>query len=280
MIHVVMYSGGIGSWATAARVKERMAPGDRLVLLFADVKGASAADNPHIGEDEDTYRFIDQTAAQLEAELVRVADGRTIWEVFRDKRFLGNARLANCSHLLKQAPARKWLEENTTPDDSAVYVGIDWTETHRVPAIEKAYLPWRCSAPMAEAPYVSKADMVDALRAEGIEPPRAYALGFPHNNCGGGCVRAGQAQFRKLLQVMPARYAEWERQEAALREHLGKDVAILRDRRGGSSRPLTLTEFRDANTDDEDTLDFGGCGCFVTFDSDINHAVPTKEEVQ
>jgi hypothetical protein len=94
-----------------------------------------------------------------------------------------------------------------------------------------------------------------------------YAAGFPHNNCGGFCVRAGQAQFRQLLQIMPSRYAYHEAQEAKLRDHLGKDVAILRDRRGGTTKPMTMQEFRErieaeeapASEDDG----WGGCGCFT-----------------
>lgn len=42
---VVMFSGGVGSWAAAKRVAERRGT-DGLILLFADTKS----------EDEDTYR--------------------------------------------------------------------------------------------------------------------------------------------------------------------------------------------------------------------------------
>ncbi len=64
-----------------------------------------------------------------------------------------------------------------------------------------------------------------------------------HNNCGGVCVRGGQKHWRHLLEVFPDRYAEAEEREQQLRAELG-DVAILRERRGGVSRPLTLTELR------------------------------------
>jgi hypothetical protein len=50
-----MFSGGIGSWAAAKRVAAEHGT-DRLVLLFSDVKGQTM--DPHVGEDEDTYRFI------------------------------------------------------------------------------------------------------------------------------------------------------------------------------------------------------------------------------
>ena len=104
MKHVVMFSGGIGSWMTAKRVVDIFGPED-VTLLFSDVKGES--DNPHIGEDEDTYRFVEQAAEMLGAKLVTLIDGRNIWEVFRDRKFLGNSRLAPCSHELKQKPPFK-----------------------------------------------------------------------------------------------------------------------------------------------------------------------------
>lgn len=262
--HVVMFSGGIGSWAAAKRVAEQAEDDDRLVLLFADVKGQ--ATSPHIGEDEDTYRFVEEAAANVGGELVVVSDGRDIWEVFEDSKFLGNTRIAPCSHQLKQKPARAWIDEHCDPETTTVYVGIDWTETHRIPAIEKNYRPYRAVAPLCDAPLLDKDDLIAWAAREGLRPPRLYGLGFPHNNCGGGCVRAGQGQFIKLLEVMPERFAEWEAKEQHMRDVLGKDVSILRDRRGGKARPLTLRELRERHTDTPDQLDLfdiGGCGCFV-----------------
>jgi hypothetical protein len=256
--HLVMFSGGIGSWATAKRVAEAYGTSD-LVLLFADVKG----------EDEDTYRFLTDAAANVGAPLVTVMDGRTIWEVFHDKRYLGNSRQANCSHLLKQVPCRRWIESHYPDSTSAViYIGIDWSESHRLPAIEAGHAPYVARAPMCEPPYLDKAQMIAWADSEGLTPPRLYSIGMPHNNCGGGCVRAGQAQFQKLLLHMPDRYKTWERNESELRDYLDKDVTILRDWAAGGV-PLTLRTFREriemqpSLFDDED---FGGCGCFTAAD--------------
>lgn len=263
MKHIVMFSGGIGSWAAAKRVATEHGT-ENLFLLFSDVKGSNK--NPHIGEDEDTYRFIQDAADNTGGHLVTVKDGRDIWQVFQEKRFLGNSRLANCSHELKQKPARAWLEENCDPEETTVYVGIDWTETHRIPAIERNYLPYRAAAPLCEPPYLSKQDMIKWAQQEGLKTPRLYDLGFAHNNCGGGCVRAGQAQFKKLLDVMPDRYAEWEQQEEKMQEHLGKPVTILSETIDGQKRPLSLKTLRQRSESQPaliDLLDVGGCGCFV-----------------
>lgn len=261
--HVVMFSGGVGSWACAKRVAELYGTDD-LTLLFADVGGRHTS--PHVGEDEDCYRFIEDAHGSIGGQLVVLNEGRDIWEVFKDDRFLGNSRLANCSKLLKQRPCHQWLADNRDPDDTAVYVGIDWMETHRIPAIEQAYLPFIAFMPMTEPPYLDKGDMIDWCVKEGLDPPRMYADGFPHANCGGGCVRAGQGQFKLLYEKNPERFAFWEAKEQEMREFLGKDVAILRSRKGGVSKPLPLTVLRsqiEERPELVDADDIGGCGCFV-----------------
>lgn len=260
--HVVMFSGGLGSWMTAKRVAEKVGVED-ITLLFADV---GSDRSPHVGEDEDTYRFINEAAANIGAELVTVSDGRDIWQVFKDDRFLGNSRLANCSKFLKQKPCRDWLEANHDPAETIVYVGIDWSESQRLPAIEAGWAPYPAHAPLTEPPYLDRIAMLGALEAEGIEVPRLYRAGFPHNNCGGFCVRAGQAQMELLHREHPDRYAFHEAEEQKLREHLDKDVSVLKDRAGGTATPLTLRRFRERIEDQPDLfdpLDFGGCGCFT-----------------
>lgn len=54
MKHVVMFSGGAGSWAAAKRVAERHGTAD-LTLLFTDT----------LMEDEDLYRFLHEAAAAV-----------------------------------------------------------------------------------------------------------------------------------------------------------------------------------------------------------------------
>lgn len=247
--HVVMFSGGAGSWATARRVLER---GFDPVLLFADT----------LMEDEDLYRFLDDCERDFGKKITRIAEGRTPWEVFRDKRFIGNSRVDPCSQVLKREPIKKWLAENCDPAKTVCYVGIDWTEEHRFTRLRERHAAqgWTYQAPLCDPPYLSKAAILSAMRSRGIEPPRLYALGFPHNNCGGFCVKAGAAHFRNLLEKMPERYAYHEAQENALRAYLGKDVSVLRDRSSGKSRPLPMSEFRKRNDFDRD--EWGGCGCF------------------
>ena len=260
--HVVMFSGGVGSWATAKRVVEQNGP-DHVVLLFADT----------LMEDEGLYRFLEDAANDVGVPVTRIAEGRDPWQVFFDGRFLGNSRIDPCSRVLKREFMRKWLEENCSPSNATIYLGIDFYEIHRIDKARPLWAPWQVRAPLAEdPPYMDKNEMLEALQASGIEVPRLYKMGFAHNNCGGFCVKAGNGQFKQLLLTMPERYAYHEAKENSLRAHLGKDVSVMITRRredlapGQKKRPMTMTEFRqrvEAGTDYTTAADNTCAACVI-----------------
>ena len=172
-----------------------------------------------------------------------VADGRTPFEVYWDVHFLGNSRLAPCSRILKQVPARRWLTAHCDPASTTVYVGIDASETRRIPGIRLGWSPWTVEFPLTAEPALTKEAMIAEARALGLTPPHAYTEGFAHANCAGMCVRAGQQHWLRLLAVHPDRFREAEQREQAFRARFG-DVAILKQIRGGRSYPLPLAELR------------------------------------
>lgn len=250
-----MFSGGLGSWKTAKIVLERYGR-KSTKLLFADT----------LIEDEDLYRFVDETAEKLGAELIKIAEGRTPWQVFHDTRFLGNSRVGNCSKILKREFIHKWIKKRYKPDQCVIYLGIDAMESHRHERAAKWWDPYVLKSPLCEPPFYSYGQIKEELEQDGIEIPRLYKMGFAHNNCGGFCVRSGQGQFAHLLKVMPERYAHHERKENELREYLGADVSILRDRRDNTLKTLPLTEFRKrvrAKDSQLNLLEWGGCSCLV-----------------
>jgi len=252
--HIVLFSGGTGSWKAAQRVRDEFGTED-MVLLFTDV----------LIEDKDLYRFIEEAAVNIGVPLTKIADGRTPWEVFFDVKMMGNTRVDPCSKALKRDLADKWIRERFKPEECIMYVGIDWSEINRYERMAPRKLPYVYKAPLTEPPYLSKTDMMRDLVIEGIEPPRLYEMGFPHNNCGGFCVKAGQAQFKLLHEKFPERYEQHAQKEQEFREFIGKDVSILRDRRGGPVKPFPLTDFRKEveSKTKIDEQDFGGCGCFT-----------------
>lgn len=249
--HVVMYSGGVSSWAAAKRVASAYGT-ERLTLLFADTKV----------EHPDTYRFMRESAVNVGGQLVEIADGRTIWEVFRDERFLGNSRVDPCSRVLKRDLLDRWVADRFTPESVVLYVGLDWTEPHRVERLKDRRAPWRIEAPLTQPPYLLKTDLHQWAAREGLAQQYLYRVGAAHANCGGGCIKMGIGGFARLLAADPATYAEWERNEESLRQQLG-DVTILKDRSGGETSTLSLKDLRERVEAGQqvDLFDIGGCDC-------------------
>lgn len=302
MKHLVFFSGGSASWYVAQRIKQTQGI-ENLHLLFTDT----------LVEDNDLYRFIIETAAQLFdksservdalirraselplvhtdmdsrkraleqlrldtiAELPRLnwlSEQRDVWDVFHDVRFLGNSRIAPCSAQLKQLMASRYVKKTFDSSDTTLYLGIDWTEAHRVNAPRKNWAPYPVEFPLVDDETFNKIDIMRELDRLGIEPPRLYALGFAHNNCGGFCVRAGQGHFANLLEKNRELYLYHERREREFIAWRGADVSILKRQRQGVVGRLTLEQLRkeiDAKqTQDIDFRDVGGCGCFVTEES-------------
>jgi hypothetical protein len=262
MKHIIMYSGGIGSWATAKRVIEQHGK-ENVTLLFTDTQI----------EDEDLYRFLTETVRVFGCKLAWIEDGRDPWQVFKDVKWIGNSRIAQCSHLLKQKVSRKWIEEHYQPDEVTLYVGIDWTEIHRLENIEKNWLPYTVKAPMTEAPFQDKHEMFRMLKAAGIKKPRLYDMGFSHNNCGGFCVRGGQGHFINLLKENRDLFLYHEGKEQEMREYLKRDdISILTRTVDTKEETLTLRMLRDewdsGQGNQIDLFDIGGCGCFANYDKE------------
>lgn len=296
MKHIIFYSGGLGSWATAKRVIERYGKDD-VILMFTDT----------LIEDKDLYRFLIETSAEIYgiwagdlinatdfipdvshetmaerrayllelAAMVReripqfewIADGRDPWQVFRDVRWIGNSRRAQCSHILKQGVSLKFMKANyPNAEDAILYLGIDWTEEHRKAAPIRNWAPWTVEFPMCDEPFLSRPDHEATLNELGIQLPELYKLGFSHNNCGGFCVRAGQGHFANLLEKKPELYKYHEEKEEEMRQFLQKDNSILKKQKDKVRYNLTLKDLREqleADKDDVDRTDIGGCGCFV-----------------
>lgn len=255
MKRIVNFSAGRGSWGAAKRTVAKHGA-ENVLLLSADTNY----------EEDDYYRFHADAVKNIGAEPVVIADGRTPWQVFRDERFLGNSRIDPCSKILKRQLLDRWRSECYTPETAIIVIGIGWWEVHRLVKIRERLAPWQVEAPMCDKPYMDPKQIDAWMRSEGLEPPAAYAEGWSHNNCGGRCVKQGQAGWRRLWRTHPDRYAECEREENALREYLDKDVSIMTEQRGGQRYPLTLATFRERLERDDaacDLFDEGGCGCGV-----------------
>lgn len=207
-----------------------------------------------------------------------------------------------CSKTLKRNVGDRWLR-NTFPGGKGVtvYLGIDHSERDRFyghpnwrpkrtvtkfnpdgsfvvteekgvgkAGIRRRFLPYAAEAPLCHPPYLSKCEMLKECERDGLDPPRIYDEGFPHNNCKGFCTKAGHAQFLHLLKNRPTVFMENATEEDAFRRRTGKDVAVMKDRRGGASKPLPMLEFKRQVESGElkvNPRDWGkGCQCFTPDD--------------
>lgn len=245
---------------TAKRVIEKEGKED-IILLYTDT----------LIEDDDLYRFMIETIDEMGVEFVKITEGRTPWEVFKDVRWLGNSRVAQCSHLLKQKPAEDWIKKHFQPAECILYMGIDWSEAHRREKVIKNWYPYQVEFPLCDEPYLTKEDMLTELHKINIASPRLYELGFSHNNCSGMCVKGGQAHFINLLKTFPERFEWMENFEKEMQIFLERDdITILKRSRNNKKENLSLEtlrkEYQANNVEQLDLFDFGGCGCMMNYD--------------
>ena len=234
--YIVMFSGGLTSYEAARRTIEAHGH-DNVRIWFADTNT----------EDEDLYRFNADVERILEHQIEVIDnEGMSVWDWFFKAKMMGNSRLDPCSMNLKRKPLRKKLEaEYPNPDDAVVVLGMDGIEDcNRTERAAKHQLPYKTWFPLLEEPIVMKSHISKELKKLGVERPRLYDYGFSHNNCGGFCVKAGIGQFAHLLKVFPERYSYHEQKELEFRKFIGKDVSIMRDRRNGESKPMTMQHLR------------------------------------
>lgn len=149
--HVVFYSGGLGSFATTLRVIEKHGT-ESLTLLFTDTLIEDADLYRFIIEtsghffniDKEviqklstrasnlTNTDVDQDKRKIELEQLRLDSNESIpqlvwlteykdpWDIFFEQKFLGNSRIAQCSHILKQVMSKKYVNEHFNPNKTTL----------------------------------------------------------------------------------------------------------------------------------------------------------------
>jgi hypothetical protein len=265
--YISNFSGGLCSFFASKRLVDEFGPAS-VVNLFADV----------LIEHPDLYEFNRRSEDLLGVPITRISLEISPWELFRKEGLIGNDRSPICSVRLKREPLNAWMashyeldsgQQNAFYGPATVALGFDFTEWNRVNDFQNAHPTWRIRAPMTEAPVWDKCKMISEATRLGFKMPELYVMGFPHNNCGGACVRSGISHFVHLYRVLPAKYLEWEAEELATQDEFRRrgienwNFTILKDRRGGVTKPLTLRTLRlriEAG-EEFDKNDWGGCGC-------------------
>ena len=258
LTYIIHLSGGVTSWGAGKRLREQL-PDSKVEMLFADT----------FIESEDTYRFLIHGAANIagvpvpacaflpipELDLANpdprrdvlksiaalamrdipglnwIWDGRTPWEVFEDTKFMGNSRVDPCSRVLKRELLDAWTAARYSHGECIHVVGLNWDEDNRIVRLVKRSLPRVFIAPLADKPQRSKTQVLEWAESEGLPIASAYKLGLAHDNCGGGCVKAGQGHWLQVLEARPNTYAQWEQQEADFNTRRGQEYSMLKCRR-------------------------------------------------
>lgn len=239
---------------------------ENTVLLFADT----------LIEDKSLYAFNAKASEILGLAITRVCYGLTPWQLFRKEGLIGNSQFPICSVRLKREPLNQWMESNfelvlaqanALFAHATVHLGFDWTEAHRVDDMRREHPEWSVDAPMQWEPIWDKCRMRREAEALGLPEQTLYKAGFPHNNCGGRCVRAGISHWVHLYRTFPDRFLEWEREELDTMEDFKRrgiePLTMLKDRRGGTTTNLSLFSLRIRIETGEKFKndDWGGCGC-------------------
>lgn len=315
-----LFSAGQGSFR-AELVDQRRHPGVERKLLFTDtlyedadayrflIEAAQVAigrnlnwsvraeDFPDYRVDEDVpleeycgnpewRAFLADLRARTIAalpELVWIVEGRDIWEIFRDRRYLGNSERDPCSLVAKRQVLADWRSANChrvgelfgLPD--VFIVGIGDHEKHRFYGdarsigIQRANAAdgWIYEAPLLSEPQDGEYGLFyGPLESFGPAAPRLYDLGYMHNNCGGFCCKAGQAHWQNRFIVQPERFAYDAMMERKVAAYLGGDFSMLTDRRGGEKKPHRLDAFAERlRADPKLKIEYeggdSGCGCML-----------------
>ena len=234
-MNIITLSGGISSAWVADWVLENV--DKNAILYFNDTKW----------EHEDLYRFLSDLEKYWGKKIYNDSDGRSPEDVFYDQNMLANNRVPLCSRILKADRLQKFAK----PGD-VCFFGIDGTEAHRAVRIKQIYdgIGIKTRFPMLET-ETSKEQVLKWLESSGIKIPKMYELGFTHNNCSGGCVRAGKRQWLHLLKTLPEVFAERERVENDFMGYSGKKATYMKDMSLSELRKISDMQIELDFTDDE-----------------------------
>lgn len=226
---MVSVSGGSASAVVWKRCLDAYGP-QRVVPVFADTNS----------EHADTYRFLVDCERVLGQELTRLNDGRNIWDVFHQTGMLRIARVNACkaSIELKQKPLDRF-KKNSNLDATAI--GLEFLEGERM----RDHIAKRSGEtllfPLSCRPYLSECEIHDEVRTWGIEPPKVYEEGQPHNNCRKyGCILAGVAQWANDVKNNPEGFNYSADREAEFYEKTG--FSVCRDQSGGEVKSYPLRQ--------------------------------------
>lgn len=241
MKYIVSVSGGLGSYEALRRTIEKHGR-ENTAAVFADVGKVVSGAETVSGEDDDLYRFLDETESALDFPIHRIKSNQysDIWDVFFKQRMLGSTQRDPCSRWMKRKVIKDWTVSRYGKINVMTVLGLSWQEAGRINEF-LAVFGDACWFPLCEEPFVTNKDIVAELAQRGIDPPRIYSEGFGHNNCGGFCVKMGLYQCYLLWKFRLNRWMFNEQKEHEFLVYVKRtDISIFRR----NNVPVTMRHLR------------------------------------
>ena len=250
MKYVVSLSGGLASFMTAELLRRK---GEDFDLVFCDT----------LSEDKDLYRFLDDQEKYFGKPIVRLSQGKNIWQAQYEADYQANSRKVPCSRILKREPFKAYMKKTYKPGEATIVIGIGAKEKHRTQDFQRNHAPFDVIAPLTEM-EITNDDIAAVCEEAGFQAPELYDYDFPHNNCGGFCVKAGQKQAALLLKHKRETYLWHERKQEAVFELMDGKYPTIRKTVDGVLTYYSLKEFREflEAGGAPEMYDEGTCACF------------------
>ncbi len=219
MKHIIFYSTGLSSFFATHLLIQKYGK-ENVIAVFADT----------MFEDEDNYRFLKESIEIFDVKLITLCVGKNPYDVVKKKKYFGGAGVAPCSGELKVKPSKTYVLENYQPHECKLYFGIEWSEQERIEKIRNNWFPYEVDSPLLWDNYYTRPDFLNLCETLHISPPRMYALGFSHANCGGCCLKSGKKNWIKGLKFSPEKY------EIAM----ATEEYLNNDRKSKGKKPYTI----------------------------------------
>ncbi len=164
-------------------------------------------------EHPDNDRFAADCERWYDTRILNLQDPakRSTWDVWEDRKYIAGIAGAPCTGELKKSVRFAFQK----PDDLHVF-GFTAEEAKRAETFRRNNPELYLWFPLIEA-GLSKADCHWIIRAQHIELPAMYRLGFNNNNCI-GCPKGGAGYWNMIRRHFPAdfdRMAELSRRLGA-----------------------------------------------------------------
>lgn len=155
---------------------------------YGNIAKVRVLNNPVAEEDEDNRRFLRDVQEWLGIEIETVTNSKyptaSAEDVWDSVSFMSGPLGAPCTKFLKKQARQQWETENA----------VDWHVLGFTHEEKKRHDNFVLSERQNVLPVlieagITKQDCYDILRAEGLDLPRIYSMGYPNANCI-GCVKA------------------------------------------------------------------------------------------